>query len=217
MAGLGLLGAAYSSDTSEESEEEDEEHDEEKQKDKSDMNTKDGVHTPLANPFLAKSSGSWLPKPSFMQETETVKGVKYDNSVFSNPFRDKEDQKSAILEQHVEMTQNQKNKKTIDGKKVCWMYRKGRCRHGHRCSFAHDSDIQSSMAEKLYTPKYDKESQISSDKMTSGLVAPLQTGDDTMNNDALEEAPRKKWRPGLSNGLEPSKKAMRFHNEVYNK
>lgn len=214
MAGLGLLGAAYSSDTSDESEE-DEECEEDVIKDKLEVNIKESISTPLANPFLSGSSGSWLPKPSFMQETETVKGVKYDNSVFSNPFRDKEDKKSAILEQHVEMTQNQQNNKTIDGKKVCWMYRKGRCRHGHRCSFAHDSDINSSVAEKLYTPKYDKEAQISSDKMNSGLVAPLEMGDD-MKED-LEEAPRKKWRPGLSNGLEPSKKAMRFHNEVYNK
>jgi len=217
MAGLGLLGAAYSSDTSEESEEEEQEDHEDIKKCKSEVNTDESIHTPLANPFLNGSSRNWLPKPSFMQETVTVKGAKYDNSVFSNPFRDKEDRKSAILEQHVEMTQNEINQKTIDGKKVCFMFRKGRCRHGHRCSFAHDSDIKSSVAEKLYTPKFDKESQISNDKMKGGSVAPLQIGDGTNKNEDLEEAPRKKWRPGLSNSLEPSKKAMRFHNDVYNK
>lgn len=30
------------------------------------------------------------------------------------------------------------------GKKICWNYRKGRCRFGHNCKFAHDSDLQKS-------------------------------------------------------------------------
>jgi hypothetical protein len=29
----------------------------------------------------------------------------------------------------------------INGKTVCWQYRKGKCRFGHNCKFAHDSDI----------------------------------------------------------------------------
>merc|ERR1712215_97831 len=126
------------------------------------------VRVTLANPFLTgSSSGSsnWLPKPSYMQETEKVSGLKFDRSVFSNPFRAKEDKKDAILEQHVEMTQKQEVGRTINGKKVCWNFRKGRCRHGHKCTFAHDSDVSSSVVESLYSPKYDSGAQVSWEKV----------------------------------------------------
>ncbi len=43
----------------------------------------------LANPFSGGGAGGarLLPKPSFLQESEKVAGIKFDSSVFSNPFR----------------------------------------------------------------------------------------------------------------------------------
>jgi len=44
----------------------------------------------LANPFSGGNSGGGgrlLPKPSFLQESEKIAGIKFDSSVFSNPFR----------------------------------------------------------------------------------------------------------------------------------
>lgn len=132
------------------------------------------VREVLANPFLTNNRVLSV-KPSFMQETEKISGVKFDNSVFQNPFRDKEDKKTAVLEQHVEMTQREQTGRTIDGKKVCWNFRKGRCRNGHKCKFAHDNDIKNAVTEKLYTEtkKYEQGSQISSDKAGKGAVAPI--------------------------------------------
>lgn len=129
----------------------------------------------LANPFLSSDRVSSV-KPSFMQETEKISGAKFDNSVFQNPFRDKEDKKTAVLEQHVEMTQREQTGRTIDGKKVCWNFRKGRCRNGHKCKFAHDNDIKNAVTEKLYTEtkKYEVGSQIVNEKAGKGAVAPLQ-------------------------------------------
>ena len=101
--------------------------------------------------------------------------------------------------------------RNIDGKKVCWNFRKGRCRFGHKCTFAHDSDV------KLKAPVYD-----------SGLAAqakPLESPKDVavpppspmdVSDDAVVQSANKKKRPGLSQGIEPSKKAMKFHNKVYN-
>merc|ERR1711971_1228501 len=73
------------------------------------------------------------------------------------------------------MSQKEQTGRTIDGKKVCWMFRKGRCRNGHKCKFAHDNDIKNAVTEKLYTEtKTDEEgSQISNDKARKGAVAPL--------------------------------------------
>ena len=208
---LGLLGAYLSDSDSDQDEEDRVEKGDEDQK----ANEPEARIT-LANPFLTgSSSGSsnWLPKPSFMQETEKVSGLKFDNSVFSNPFRAKEDKKDAILEQHVEMTLKQEAGRTINGKKVCWNFRKGRCRHGHKCSFAHDSDVKTSVVESLYTPKYDEGAQVTCDKVDTMTIQPLQVNRSA--RDEEEEQKVRKKRPGLSDGLQPSKKAMMFHKKVY--
>jgi len=48
-----------------------------------------------------------------------------------------------MLERHVEMTNRPEDMtKSIEGKKICWNYRKGRCRFGSKCTFAHDSDLR---------------------------------------------------------------------------
>ena len=63
-------------------------------------------------------------------------------SVFNNPFRAKEERKKAILEQHVAMTTKQEDqKRKIGNRKICWNFRKGRCRFGSKCTFAHDNDV----------------------------------------------------------------------------
>ena len=53
----------------------------------------------------------------FMVEQEDLAADKskktHENSVFSNPFRAREDQKKAILEQHVTMTTKQEDQRTI--------------------------------------------------------------------------------------------------------
>ena len=42
----------------------------------------------LDNPFGTGKVGAIIPKPSFMQEQQgTISGLKFDSSVFSNPFR----------------------------------------------------------------------------------------------------------------------------------
>jgi len=45
------------------------------------------------------------------------------------------------------MTPTFKAADTINGKKICWNYRKGRCRFGHNCVFGHDSDVVVSKTE----------------------------------------------------------------------
>ena len=175
VADMSLLGlGAYESDSGSDS---DSDQEEIPVKIEPEAEVKPVVREVLSNPFLTGSGlNSVLSvKPSFMQETEKISGVKFDNSVFQNPFRDKEDKKTAVLEQHVEMTQKDRTGRTIDGKKVCWNFRKGRCRNGHNCKFAHDNDIKNSVTEALYTEtkKYEQGSQISNDKAGKGAAAPI--------------------------------------------
>ncbi len=225
-----MLGGAYgSSDESSSSEEED--------KDETEAKEQTNNTVKLANPFgsssCSSSSSIKLPRPSFMAEQEDmVKPLtgraSSSASVFGNPFRESEDRKRAVLEKHVAMTARQEERKTIDGKKVCWNFRKGRCRFGHKCTFAHDSDIGLKKPEAA-----PKKPDISAEP-SSGQVAPppqpppaaqlpvqsaefdegsVISGEDTQGYAA---AAKKKKRPGLSQDLTPSKKAMKFHNKVYN-
>ena len=69
----------------------------------------------LSNPFMASTAAEKY-KPSYMvsqkdfHNTELKPGTTKpisDSSVFSNPFRAKEDRKKAILERHVDMTDKQ--------------------------------------------------------------------------------------------------------------
>ena len=182
---------------------------------------KDNKAEIIANPFMSHagvvSSSNWLPKPSFMQETEQISGLKYENSVFSNPFRAKEDKKEELLSKHVGITSKQESGRMFNGKKVCLNFRKGRCRHGHNCKFAHDNDVSKDVVESLYSVKYDETAQISNDKSETDTKPQIQlvTSDHTLD-DQHETVQRKQKRPGLSDTLTPSKKAMKFHNKVYN-
>lgn len=144
---LGLLGSYYSSS----SESDDEDRDKNEATQKIEETNKLGEIPKLANPFMKSASKSL--KPSYMVETEDLSAAKQKltcdgaSSVFNNPFRAKEERKKAVLEQHVEMTTKQEDQtRKIGDKKICWNFRKGRCRFGHKCTFAHDSDVASSLA-----------------------------------------------------------------------
>ena len=63
-----------------------------------------------------------------------------ERSVFVNPFIEADEAKKAILEKHVKMIST--DVKIVNGKKICWNYRKNKCRFGHNCKYAHDSDLQ---------------------------------------------------------------------------
>jgi len=207
---LGLLGAYHSSDSSSGSEDE---TPQEK------PTPQIAVATPkLANPFLQQSAADKY-KPSYMVEaqefhkSDALKGNP-DSSVFSNPFKAREDRKRAVLERHVEMTAKQEDQRTLRGKKICWNFRKGRCRFGSKCTFAHDNDVA--------LPKEEEEAESGQQVSTPGVIQlgtqPATESDPdpaTLDNSSAVISHNKRKRPGLSDGLTPSKKASKFHNRVY--
>ena len=62
-------------------------------------------------------------------------------SVFANPYKEAEEAEKDTLEKHVKFTPKLEDIKEINGRKICWNYRKGRCRFGSNCVFAHDSEL----------------------------------------------------------------------------
>lgn len=113
-----------------------------------------------------------------------------------------------VLEKHVKMTENPKDVLEINGKKICWNYRKGRCKFGHNCKYAHDSDISK--------PPDSKEVQSTVSTTTTGVAL---YGDTAASQVPPTEAvidelsTKKKKRPGLSEGIVPSKKVQKLYRK----
>ncbi|KAI5638506.1 hypothetical protein NE865_08823 [Phthorimaea operculella] len=154
-----------------------------------------------------------LPKPTLGENA-------LQTSVFSNPFVAAEQAKAAILEKHVKMVPGKNEATMINGKKICWNYRKGRCRFGHNCKYAHDSDIQKSGEEleaekqKLNTVVCEGSGTITSAPPPPVTLEPLQPTDDELWEGGPE---KKKKRPGLSTGLVPGKKVLQMYKQQKNK
>ncbi|XP_068629890.1 uncharacterized protein [Battus philenor] len=150
-----------------------------------------------------------LPKP-------TIGESSLQTSVFSNPFVQEELAKAAILEKHVKMVPGKDNMQMINGRKICWSYRKGRCRFGHNCKYAHDSDILKSEVE-LEAEKQKLKTVVCEGTGTMSSAPPPQVALDISepNDDSVWEggASKKKKRPGLSSGLVPGKKVIKMYKE----
>lgn len=141
-----------------------------------------------------------LPPPSF-SDSNAVK-----NSVFANPYVEEENNKMAVLEKHVKMVPQKTLMSKINGKKVCWMYRKGRCRFGHTCKFAHDSDIinplgNQSVAEVESVVVCTNEDSAAQDTKSND-------SNECLSNSQKQDRKRKK-KPGLTQTLVPGKKVMK--------
>ncbi|KAK6638368.1 hypothetical protein RUM44_008797 [Polyplax serrata] len=132
-----------------------------------------------------------LPAPAFVTGCDdTIK----DRSVFVNPFAEADKAEKAILEKHVKMISV--DVKMVNGKKICWNYRKNKCRYGHNCKYAHDSDLQIDKSAIIPTQMNIKQVDAESSNVTN----------------ANEPIGRKK-RPGMAHDIIPSKKIMKFYNK----
>ncbi|KAE8744773.1 hypothetical protein FOCC_FOCC008590 [Frankliniella occidentalis] len=134
-----------------------------------------------------------LPRPDF------ANGPTSKNSVFLNPYVEAEIAKKAILEKHVKMVPSKDEVRFINGKQICWNYRKGRCRFGHNCKFAHDSDLHQGGSQSSSFAG-NVSGQIVPD---GGSVSPEPEADE-----GEEGQMKRKKRPGLSQTLVPGKKVL---------
>ena len=114
------------------------------------------------------------------------------SSVFVNAFKEAEQAKHLILEQHVKMTAEQIKESRMKKKQMCYNYQKGKCRFGSRCKYSHGDNITS-----------DKPNDgVLKVKFTRSPKFPL----DAETNDDGEVIMRKR-RAGMTNNLLPAKKS----------
>ena len=126
-------------------------------------------------------------------------------SAFYNPFQDEQDAKTAVLEKHIKMTCNTKDVNEINGKKICWNYRKGRCKFGHNCKYAHDSDL-------LNNPNSVSSSNTEKNDVTSAMYNIQSTVLESSAN--IESDSFRKRKPGLAKGLIPNKRSRKMFKDI---
>lgn len=105
------------------------------------------------------------------------------------------------------MTPTREETTMINGKRICWNYRKGRCRFGHKCKFAHDSDLH--------------RSDVADDNMPEQLILAQHTPgggasdhlDPLVKVDEDDVVRKKKKRPGLGDSIVPGKKVMKMYKK----
>ncbi|KAK9504644.1 hypothetical protein O3M35_010931 [Rhynocoris fuscipes] len=152
-----------------------------------------------------------LPPPAF---TDKIK-----NSVFVNPYLEAENAQFAVLEKHVKMVPQNNNTKS--NKKICWMFKKGKCRFGKKCKFSHAEDHHTTVT----TTVGNTVNQDSSDNNSSGgcmqetdikvINENFNSEEELINNSDNEEEYNKKRKkhPGLTQGLIPSKKVIKMYKK----
>merc|ERR1739838_108177 len=143
-------------------------------------------------------------------------------SVFYNPFHEEQQEKKSILEKHVKMTDNPKDVIEINGKKICWNYRKkGRCRFGSKCKYGHDTELL--LPDEIKpTPETDLSSTTSTKskektQKSKSTVVYIEPSWSICSESSIEETCKKKKRPGLSQNLEPTKKVMKIYKQQQSK
>ncbi|XP_076821027.1 uncharacterized protein LOC143466256 isoform X1 [Clavelina lepadiformis] len=134
-----------------------------------------------------------------LPSADSVLQTPLPSSVFKNIYESETYKNEAVLEKHVKMVENKQNLSQVNGKQVCWMFRRGKCRFGKNCNMFHDSDLRSNFID---------EKKISTEKNTAEGV---ETISDQLNIKFSESQniKSKKKRPGLTNSLIPSKRALK--------
>lgn len=97
------------------------------------------------------------------------------------------------MERHVKMVSNDDHLKLKNGRKICWNFRKGRCRFGTSCQYAHDSDLS---VDAITATAADVET-----------AAPSFTAHSNKNN--------KRKRPGLCDAIEPGKRVLKAYQQQH--
>ena len=104
------------------------------------------------------------------------------------------------------MTPTLDDTKMINGRKICWNYRKGRCRFGHNCTFAHDSDLHRTASE-LEAIRAPQETLICQTPYNGQINVVDEEEVDQENKQMI----KRKKRPGLSQTLVPGKKVLKMY------
>ncbi|XP_013100218.1 uncharacterized protein LOC106082322 [Stomoxys calcitrans] len=134
--------------------------------------------------------------------------------VFSNPFLEAEKAEIDKLQKHVQMVESEDHLIQKNGRKICWNNRKGRCRFGNKCKYAHDSDLVAGIDDDNASEVNNEESQQNPPPSINATIAKsaqlshssIQTYQSVESTDSKLKSRK---RPGLGDSIVPGKKVIK--------
>ncbi|XP_005188841.1 uncharacterized protein LOC101890386 [Musca domestica] len=128
--------------------------------------------------------------------------------VFSNPFLDAEKAEIDKLQKHVKMVESEEHLTQKNGRKICWNNRKGRCRFGNKCKYAHDSDLVASEGDNE-TDVTGEEIPIKTANTVPVNVTIAKSAQLGQSMESSEAKSKSRKRPGLGDALVPGKRVIK--------
>ncbi|XP_075166900.1 uncharacterized protein LOC142239019 isoform X2 [Haematobia irritans] len=164
-----------------------------------------------------ENSRKYRPKPLLPSASALLSSTSKPSTgiVFNNPFLEAERAEINKLQKHVQMVESEEHLTQKNGRKICWNNRKGRCRFGNKCKYAHDSDLVAGDDDNNEGEEHPKE-EISSKTPPSGNATIVKSAQLSHNNASAYQAPettdsklKTRKRPGLGDSIVPGKKVLK--------
>lgn len=99
-----------------------------------------------------------------------------------------------------------------NGKKICWNYRKGRCRFGSNCTYAHDSDLH--VTEPVANDNEITHSTIGHHNQNHQQQHHKVSKTSSTGTAFTTKTNNNKKRSGLGDSIVPSKKVIKAYNAL---
>ncbi|TMW42576.1 hypothetical protein DOY81_012346 [Sarcophaga bullata] len=129
--------------------------------------------------------------------------------VFNNPFLEAEKLELDKLQKHVKMVESEDHLVQKNGRKICWNNRKGRCRFGNKCKYAHDSDLVTEQPTDTSARSQQLNIQNSFPNKTITLEH-LESVPTTISDDKVKN----RKRPGLGDNIVPGKRVLKSYQNT---
>ena len=90
------------------------------------------------------------------------------------------------------------------------MYRRGQCRKGHRCQFAHDNDlfVNQPTTDSTSSGVSNQSHKTNNVRFGAGYFRNQQITEERPDDDSYMSNAKRKHRPGMNDYLRPPKKSM---------
>ena len=103
------------------------------------------------------------------------------------------------------MTANEQEEKNAGGKKICWNFRKGKCRFGRKCKYSHGNDV---VGVKAADEGNHRGGNYGDQPWTDEPVT------DPADDDSYMGQAKRKKRHGINDTMNPSKRAMKDLHKI---
>uniref|UniRef100_D3TQJ4 Radiation-resistant n=1 Tax=Glossina morsitans morsitans TaxID=37546 RepID=D3TQJ4_GLOMM len=128
--------------------------------------------------------------------------------VFTNKFLEAERAGIDKLQKHVKMVESEDHITQKNGRKICWNNRRGRCRFGSKCKYAHESDLIVDESERRKPASSSPKNAVNAiSKPACSIIMPEES------NECGGKSKTRK-RPGLSDSTESCKRIMKNYTYI---